>query len=109
MLYWKGISVQRFMDEIRLTIQNRYTYYKFSIKLLHNDLRDTMSRWKHAHQIWFWKHDSSPATFLTWNVREFLNRQFPRDGPISWPPTSPDTLAMYSKCIYYYFQYKWNI
>ena len=96
------------MDEIRLTIQHRYTYYKFSIRLLHNDLRDTMSRWKHAIKYGF--GNTMAATFFTWNVREFLNGQFSqrwigRDGP----PRSPDTLAMYSKCIYYYFQYKGNI
>ena len=60
---------------------------------------------------WF-QHDGAPPHFGR-NAREFL-RQFPqrwigRGGPISWLPRSPDALGMHSKCIYYYFQYKWDI
>ena len=110
MLYWKDISIQRFMDKIRLIIRctesythcnSHYCKMIFTMCCMMYTLSNVVStRWCPAT---FWT-ECIYVNFLTDNS---LN--IGHGGPISWPPKSPDTLGMYSKCIYYYFQYKWNI
>ena len=47
----------------------------------------------------YFQHDGAPP-YYTRHVREFLNGSFPkrwlgRDGPVAWPPRSPDLTPMY--------------
>ena len=56
------------MDKIRLAIRctESYTYRKFSIRLLQNNLHDMLHdvSLETRYQMWF-RHDGGPATFWT--------------------------------------------
>ena len=93
---------------LQFVAQNRY---KFSIWLVRNNLYDILHDVLLETRCRMCFNTMVPRHILDgMYIRDFLNRQFPqcwigRGGPISWP----DTLGMYSKCIYYYLQYKWDI
>ena len=70
-----------------------------------------MSRWKHAVKCGF--NLMVPRHILNEMYVNFLIDKSLNVGSFAADQSvglqSPDTLGMYSKCIYYDFQYKWNI
>ena len=75
--------------------------YKFSMRLLQNNVRDT-SRWKHTLS-----NVVPTRRIFERNAREFLDEQFLLD--VRSVAVIRYTLGMYSKCIYHRVQYKRNI
>ena len=89
---WAGIVGSHILGPIFLP--QRLTGQSY-LHFLRNDFLDTLEDCPIAARRGYWfMHDGAPAHFAV-NVREHLDRCFPqkwigRNGPVNWPPRSPD-------------------